>query len=260
MNVGIIQGRLTYPSEGHQTTPINWQNEFILSKNLGLTHVEWNIDNNKNETNNPIFFEKVVLDYIDMISSVCFDTVVDKKIFEEDFFVEKVYDSTEKLLNIGLSHVTLPILEGACIDSEFKLKKIIEILRSYKSKFKDVEISLEMDCEIHYTEKILNSVECNLTYDTGNLTYKNIDHSLYIDTFLSKIKNVHLKDRLVSSGASLSDFNGDTPFELIFEKLGDYKYKELFTLQMARKENLSEVELIQNYLEHFRGIYEKKYF
>ena len=36
MKLGIIQGRLTVPKEGHQTTPENWQDEFMLINKLSL--------------------------------------------------------------------------------------------------------------------------------------------------------------------------------------------------------------------------------
>ena len=44
MKLGIIQGRLTVPKEGHQTTPENWQNEFKLINKLSLEHIEWNFN------------------------------------------------------------------------------------------------------------------------------------------------------------------------------------------------------------------------
>ena len=54
MKLGIIQTRLSDGFEGHQTTPHDWIKEFELLDELNLTHIEWNIDFNKNK-NNPLF-------------------------------------------------------------------------------------------------------------------------------------------------------------------------------------------------------------
>ena len=54
MKLGIIQGRLTDPKEGHQTTPGNWQDEFKLINKLSLNHIEWNLNKEK-LLNNPLF-------------------------------------------------------------------------------------------------------------------------------------------------------------------------------------------------------------
>lgn len=258
MIFGIIQGRLTKPDEGHQTTPSAWEREFDLCDELGIDYIEWNIDSNKN-SNNPIFFDEKILSYKHRISSVCFDTLVTRESFDESFFKNKIYDHTEKLRSLGIKKVTFPFLEAAQIKTLSDIKSIVRILKNYNSKFPDMQINLELDCKVEVVESILSEIDfCFLTYDTGNLTYNNIDHELYIDKFFGKINNVHLKDRSASTGESFYNFKGDTPFLRIFENLFLRNYNEIFTLQMARKNNISEIELNRNYIFEFRRMYEKQ--
>ena len=57
MKIGIIQGRLSVPDLGHQTTPDNWIHEFKSLEPLGLEHIEWNIDNIR-LFDNPVLTDK----------------------------------------------------------------------------------------------------------------------------------------------------------------------------------------------------------
>ena len=72
-----------------------------------------------------------------------------------------------------------------------------------------------------------------------------------------KIKCVHLKDRLFNEGPSVSNFAGDTDFDLIFKELSKINYDGLFTLQMARQTSGHEYTTIQNYVNYFRKLYER---
>ena len=54
MKMGIIQGRLSRPTEGFQETPSKWWDEFLMLPDLGLNHVEWIVTKDSFESN-PIF-------------------------------------------------------------------------------------------------------------------------------------------------------------------------------------------------------------
>ena len=106
MKLGIIQGRLTVPKEGHQTTPKNWEHEFKLLNKLSLNHIEWNLNKEK-LFNNPIFKNKVNPVYLNKISSVCFDNAVSEYIFDHDLLIskEQFFDETSEVfpMNSNLS-------------------------------------------------------------------------------------------------------------------------------------------------------------
>ena len=256
MKIGIIQGRLTDPAEGHQTTPANWSREFNICKDLGLSHIEWNIDFKK-DRNNPIFTDPNIKKYRNMISSICFDTLVTRDSFDEEYFRQKTYFHTEEIIKLGIDRVTFPLLEAAKIKSKKDAATIVEIIKNYNQAFPSIKINLELDCKIKIVASVLSELEfCSLTYDTGNLTYSNVDHMLYIDRFFNKIENVHLKDRSATTGESFSNFKGDTPFLDIFKDLSSRNYNKIFTLQMARKKGVSEKDLIKKYTEKFRRMYE----
>ena len=253
MELGIVQGRILKSPLGHQTTHKDWQKEFDIAKQIGIRHIEWNIDFTKNE-DNPIFHDDLGY-YVNNISSVCFDTAVTLKVFEEEYFLKNIIEPSQILFKKGIRNITIPLLEESEINTDKKLKKAIANINNLKKFIPEMDVNLEMDCSIGYTKKIIENTKCFLTYDTGNLTYKKIDHILYIDNFISKITNVHLKDRSILTGESLSDFSGDTPFRMIIKTLLEKKYKNLYTLQMARNINVSDEELIKTYIKKFRRMY-----
>ena len=62
MNLGIIQGRLSLPVNGHiQEFPNNWMDEFVILNECGLTHIEWLITKGSSNTN-PAFSDDIFLE------------------------------------------------------------------------------------------------------------------------------------------------------------------------------------------------------
>ena len=252
MKIGIIQGRLTSPSEGHQTTPKNWEKEFNSLKDLKLSHIEWNLDKNK-LYNNPLFKEAISSSNKKLISSVCFDNLVNKSIFEESFFKYNFSNLLKPISQIGIKSITLPLVEEARVNSEERLTKIKHFLDPLLEDYNDIIFNIEADSEILYTISILeHSEHIKFTYDTGNITASGFDHNQYIESTIHKINNVHLKDRYRNNGISALSFSGDTDFDLIFDLLSKHKYDSIYTLQMARGKSGNEEQLIKYYLKNFR--------
>lgn len=259
MKIGIIQGRLTPPSEGHQTTPKNWKKEFDYLEAYGLSHVEWNLDENK-LLDNPIFKEEIDKKTIALISSVCFDNLVTEEVYNSDFFHKNFTNLLSSLESVGIYSVTIPLLEKSGINSIKKLEKIKKILAPVVEEHKQMKFNIESDSSPEKVKDLLSiSSRLYFTYDTGNITAANYDHEKYINEVFDKIRNVHLKDRKKSGGQSVLDFAGDTDFEKIFRLLSKRNYNELFTLQMARGVSGQEANLITEYLDFFRKEYGKHF-
>ena len=215
MKLGIIQGRLTVPKEGHQTTPENWQNEFKLINKLSLEHIEWNFNKEK-LLNNPLLTSKISSFYLQKISSVCFDNAVSESIFDYDFFYSNILFLIPLLKEIGVNKITLPLVEEARMKSDEDVEKVKNYLFLCGEKNSKLYINIESDSEIYYTQSLLNySKNINFTYDTGNLTAEGYDHEKYLKNTINKITNIHLKDRIYG-GDSVCNFEGNTNFDLIF--------------------------------------------
>ena len=256
-----MQGRLSLPSNGKiQEFPTEtWKDEFENIKELGLDGIEWILTSN-HFLNNPLLTE---LQLPKKILSICVDNIVNKKISDNDFLYENLVPVLNKMIDINVKKIVIPLLEDSNVNDEKLRKKFIENISQIANQYPEVEFCFEFETN---TEIIMEILECRdnfyLTYDTGNFTSfygKNVDHMSLINLFGKKIKNVHIKDRDYYGNTKPFGF-GNTDFDIIFETLKENGYIENFILQLSRGENGRETEYIKNIYEIIKNRLNEKYF
>jgi sugar phosphate isomerase/epimerase len=250
MKIGIIQGRLSKPTEGFQECPKDWKREFALLPALGLTHVEWIITHKSFYDNS--FFNEDLSKYA--ISAVCADNLVDDRIADRDFLNENLVPICEAAIKNKVKNITIPLLEESDLTEPRKraifCKEMYEIGTSYAS----LNFSFEIENIAHIISDIIYMRQnFYLTYDTGNMTTMGVPHARYLRMFYNKIDNIHLKDRN-SENETVSPGTGATNFNTIFGFLKSRAYDRNYTLQTAREEG-DEFETI---LRH-KKLLEKTY-
>ena len=257
MNLGIIQGRLSEPVNGHiQEFPIAWRKEFEFLDEYGLTHIEWLITKGSAKTN-PAFDTNVSLVELP-ISSLCADTLVDSRIVDKDYLTTHLTPICESAVRNEIDMITIPLLEDSSVeDSEirYKFKKLIV---EFAKKFPNLKFSFECELPIEGLYDILElSDNFYVTYDTGNITSYGLQHEKYIDAFYQKINNVHLKDRTYDA-RTVYPTTGDTNFKLIFKKLASLGYNGPYTMQTARGMTGFEAWTVLDHKEILQGLYNAK--
>lgn len=253
-NIGIIQGRLSRPTNGFQDCPRNWRIEFKRAKKIGIEHIDW-VVTKKSFKSNPIF-KKKLKDY--PVNSICADNIVDSRFFEFKYLEEQLLPICQSALNNNVKSITIPLLEDSSINDYEKRQIFKENILRIHEDFKSLIFSFEFESNI---ENILDVVNiCNefkVTYDTGNFTSFTKDsnsHDYLIPKLIDKIDNVHLKDRKFNC-ETVSPGEGDTNFELIFSKLKKYSYDGKFTIQTARGLNGMEESTILSHIKYFKSIF-----
>ena len=117
-----------------------------------------------------------------------------------------------------------------------------------------------IEAELHQ-KKLKKILDLNdnlfVTYDTGNITSYGLNHRDYIFELADKIKQVHIKDRIIQPLKTVEPNTGDTDFKLIFNCLKQINYDGLYTLQTARMENGNEVNTILRHKKIIEDIYNK---
>jgi L-ribulose-5-phosphate 3-epimerase len=252
VNIGIIQGRLSKPTEGFQECPVDWKREFTLLPVAGLTHIEW-IVTHKSFYNNP-FFDIDLTKYA--ISSVCADNLVDNRIADAQFLKDSLLPICDAALKNNVKNVTIPILEDSDLSDNKKrdtfCNEITEIGKIYSS----LNFSFEIENIAHVIADIVYLRDnFYLTYDTGNMTSVQVDHERYLRMFFNKINNVHLKDRDVDNN-TVTPGTGATDFNKIFAFLKKRGYNNNYTLQTAREDG-DEFETILRHKKNLEKIYEQ---
>lgn len=255
MKLGIIQGRLLPPINGHiQEFPFNnWQQEFRLLSELNLTHIEWIITKNSYDKN-PLFFDN--LNNLS-ISSFCCDHLIDEDIHKYSFLEENLNDVCEYSLKNNINNISIPLLEQSNMESDSRRKEFILSILKIKQKYKNINFIFETELNPDKTYEIVEkNSNFYVTYDTGNITSYSNQHEKYIYTLKNKIINVHLKDRTFDA-KTVYPLTGDTNFNLIFDLLSKVGYNSIYTLQLARSTSGSEVQHIKNCRDIFKGLYDK---
>jgi len=232
-NLGILQGRLLKPINGLiQEFPfVEWEKEIPLMESLGFEHFEWIINNNYFRSN-PFFY----CDLSDLrISSVGLDNITGASYQQVQHILYKVLP---KVISHDIHRITFPILEESNIDDDGKRAHFIKILQDceyYSIMQNGITFSIETDCTIEHLKEVLDKLpHAKVTYDTGNTNVAGIDHTDFIEAFHDRIDNVHIKDKDSKSLQNVPLGTGDTPFEEIFQALGERAYDGLWTLQTSR--------------------------
>lgn len=249
MKIGVIQGRLTEPVDGHiQEFPKKkWKEEFNFLRNIGLNHIEWLVTG-KTLNNNPIFKEDLI-GY--PINSICADNMVNKRFTEMRFLKKNLIPICEAARRNKVEFVTIPLLEDSNINDPDTKKKFLENFLEVIKDYNDINFSFEMESERELALEIAE-LQDNfwLTYDTGNITSGGHSHLGYIEEVYHKINNVHLKDR-TWEGQTVKLGTGNTNFTLILNKLNEVGYDNLYTLQTARETAGLECETIIRHKRYF---------
>jgi hypothetical protein len=252
VNVGIIQGRLSEPTEGFQECPLRWEREFDLLAPLGLSHIEWIITSD-NFHNNPLFHNNLT-GY--PISSICADFMVHKDFSKTSFLNTFLRPACEAALCSKIKHLTIPLLEDSDVNDESTLESFIDSLGVIIEEFPDISFLIEAELHQKKLKKILDIYPSFMvTYDTGNITSCNINHENYINTLESRISQVHLKDRTISPMTTVPPGEGDTDFRFIFSLLKGIKFDGAYTLQTARENNGDEINTIIRHKNFLTSLY-----
>jgi L-ribulose-5-phosphate 3-epimerase len=249
MKLGIMQGRLLPPVDGHiQEFPHNWKDEMVLVNELGLVGVEWLVTK-KSYPNNPILKGNTFSEY--PIISVCLDNLVDEQIDNPDF----VKDIISSCYSSGVRRFTIPLLEESSMINDNRRKQFCGYIKDSLALFDDAIFSFEAELDIDKLDEIVYlSDNFKVTYDTGNTTSFGLNHVEYINHYGNKINNVHLKDRTFDAN-TVEPLKGDTDFIKIFESLKYIGYDGNYIVQTARGEYGQEVKTISHHMKIFKELY-----
>ncbi len=261
MKIGITQGRLSKPVRGKiQEFPIKtWKNEFETINQLGLDGIEWLLTT-EFFLNNPLLTQS---ELPEKILSICVDNIVSNKISEDSFLYDNLIPVLNKMIDINIKKIVVPLLEGSSVDDQKLRKKFIKNVTHIGDLYPDIEFCFEFETNQDVIMEILNSRNnFYLTYDTGNFTSffgNKVDHEFLINLFGKKIKNVHLKDRDYHGNTKPFGY-GDTNFDIIFRSLKDNRYSENFILQLSRGKNGEEKKYVGETHKLIRKQLYEKYF
>jgi L-ribulose-5-phosphate 3-epimerase len=212
--IGFMQGRLSAMVDGKiQAFPwAEWREEFPRAKALGLTRMEWTIDQDRLREN-PLTTEAGQREIRDLVRQ----NALRIRSLTGDCFMQAPFwkaggDARTALVAdldlvlaacsaLGVEFVVVPLVDNGKIEKAEQEAVLLHILleRSASLSKQGVKIVFESDfppAELaQFIEKLPAGV-FGINYDIGNSASLGYDCAEEIAAYASRILNVHVKDRL----------------------------------------------------------------
>ncbi len=260
-----MQGRLSplYENKIQCFPKMHWEGEFSIANSIGFPKMEWTLDHDdliKNPLLRKSGQKKISLlceKYDLSIPSVTGDCFMQKPYWkEEDQNIKLRLDKNFNLIckscrNLNISYLVIPLVDNGKLENQFQEEILLEWLISKYPILKEcrLQILFESDYEPNKLKSFINELRIDIfgiNYDIGNSAALGYDIDYEFDSYGERIKNVHVKDRLLG-GNSVPLGEGCASFKKVFKRLSDISYSGNFILQTARSIDEQHSLVLQKY-------------
>ncbi|OVE81646.1 hypothetical protein BVY03_03330 [bacterium K02(2017)] len=269
--IGYMQGRLSPIVDGKiQAFPtLNWQQEFPLAQELGLSLIEWTIDYEDFDINPFVTLEgqnkikELLKQYNIGVESLTGDCLMQKPFFKESKSSSelKLINLLKKLIEscdlLKVKYIVFPLVDNSQLVSKEQADRLHAGLLTLEGLLKDTGVKIIFESDFG-PQKLLNFINdyhsdlYGINYDSGNsaaLGYNPYDE---IPLYAHRIDNVHIKDRIYQ-GTTVPLGSGNTDFEALFSCLRKANYAKNYILQTARAEEGQHQAALKKYKNFVEG-------
>jgi L-ribulose-5-phosphate 3-epimerase len=249
--IGFMQGRLSAMVDGKiQAFPSSeWREEFPRAKALGLTRMEWTIDQDRLREN-PLATEAGRKEIIGLgkqnalrIPSLTGDCFMQTPFWKATGEAQKaLVDDLDLLLDasstVGIEFVVIPLVDNGKIESEAQTDALLRVLldRSASLAKQNVKIVFESDLPPAPLAQFIAKLpreHFGINYDIGNSASLGYDSTEEIAAYHARILNVHMKDRL-RGGTTVPLGTGAADLAKAIRLIEQSGYSGQYILQTAR--------------------------
>ncbi|WP_115071188.1 sugar phosphate isomerase/epimerase [Synechococcus sp. UW179B] len=265
--LGFMQGRLS-PMQNNKIQAFphkTWTTEFILAQSLGLTRMEWTLDDPINE--NPLLdpqqhslIQSLCQKYNIKISGLTGDCFMQKPFWKSsDGLYKKLCIDFINILRactrLEIPYIVVPLVDNGSIKHERELELLLSTFSKYQSVIatSNVHILFESDMpplELLNFIKKFPSKYFGINYDIGNSSALGYDTLEELNAYYPYIKNVHIKDRVLN-GTTVNLGTGNANIPLTLRELVSRGYTGSLIFQAARAPlDKNDIEQMQQYINY----------
>ncbi|QPF95171.1 sugar phosphate isomerase/epimerase [Bradyrhizobium commune] len=246
-----MQGRLSALVDGKiQAFPwTEWREEFPRAKALGLTRMEWTIDQERLREN-PLTTDEGQQQVLALsrengvrIPSLTGDCFMQAPFWKVDSVVRDALVNDLDLLiaacsGIGIEFVVIPLVDNGKIERESEsdtLKRVLVARRETLAK-RNVKIVFESDLPPRELARFMEAFPADvfgINYDSGNSASLGYDSCEEIEAYAGRILNVHIKDR-IRGGTTVPLGTGNADLARAIRQIERSGYTGQYILQTAR--------------------------
>jgi hexulose-6-phosphate isomerase len=258
--LGFIQGRLSPIVDGKiQAFPWrHWQEEFLLAGKSDFRLMEWTLDDDR-LYDNPVM-TKSGQDKIQELMKSCnvsIPSLTGDFLMQAPFYkgASEKYKELEDVIiacsKLGIFYLVFPLVDNGRIENKDQMKALLEGLNKLAPLLSSAKVNIifELDLEPLEQSKFIEQLPAELfgiNFDIGNSASLGFDPTEEINILSSRIKNVHIKDRLLG-GTTVPLGTGNADFKKVFELLRQASYTGNYILQTARAEDGNHLETLELY-------------
>jgi L-ribulose-5-phosphate 3-epimerase len=269
-DIGIMQGRLLPPvGQTIQCFPHgHWQEEFARASEAGLACIEWIYDDD-DEGGNPLDSPDGIAQILALsretgvaIRSICADYFMKRRFLRVDAAAQtaaykRLVHLIPQAASLGCGRIVMPFVDASRIENDAEIEIIVGLLTSalVVAQAHCVELHLETDLAPFAFAHLLDRLpqpHLRVNYDVGNSAALDYAPDAEFASYGERIGSVHIKDRQ-KGGGTVPLRNGNANFNLVFQLLGEYRYRGDFILQVARGTAGEEVQWAKKNREFVLG-------
>ena len=263
--IGFMQGRLSQVVDGRiQAFPWHvWQHEFPSAKKIGLSTMEWTLDQ-EGLYQNPLMttlgqreIVELCEEYEFSIPSLTGDCFMQSPFWKatDSTVYKELTDDFEAIItscaNINIKLVVVPLVDNGSIENSQQEKILIDFMLGQETTLRSlgIKVAFESDfppAELHRFIRQLNSDVFGVNYDIGNSASLGFDPLEELKLVGDRVLNVHVKDR-IRSGGSVPLGEGASDFNSVFNLLKKRNYNGNYILQTARATDGQHQEVLMQY-------------
>jgi L-ribulose-5-phosphate 3-epimerase len=246
-----MQGRLSAMVDGKiQAFPWEeWREEFSRANALGLTRIEWTIDQDRLRENplNTAAGQKEIIELAHRnglkTASLTGDCFMQAPFWKADGETQKSLVADLDLViascgTLGIEFVVIPLVDNGRIESATQTETLLRVLldRTASLSKQGVKIVFESDLPpaplAQFIFKFPREV-FGINYDIGNSAALEYDSAEEISAYAPRILNVHVKDRL-RGGTTVPLGTGAADLAKAIRLIEQSGYRGQYILQTAR--------------------------
>ncbi|MDA9657721.1 sugar phosphate isomerase/epimerase [bacterium] len=262
--IGFMQGRLSPQVNGLiQAFPwMHWQNEFAVAEQIGLSIMEWTLDQH-NLYINPLLTNDGQIE----IRRLCKTHSVKIPSLTGDCFMQKPFWKADAKLGTALRNdfmaianacktleitfIVVPLVDNGRLENLKQENEMIEFFKEQSDFFQsnNIRVIFESDFQPIELARLINRLDptiFGINYDIGNSAALGYSPMEEFAAYGHRVMNVHIKDRLFG-GSTVPLGSGNANFDAVFKELRRTKYKGNFILQTARALDSDHSSILAKY-------------
>lgn len=261
-----MQGRLSPRIDGKiQAFPWPyWEAEFLLADSLGLSFMEWTLDQDR-IFDNPLMTEagRAVIRRLCEENDILVPSLTGDCFMQAPFWKTKGQDRAELVatfekvllacVGVGIKFVVVPLVDNGSLTSPQEQEMLEKTLLDFVPLMQknDLVIAFESDFPPRQLAEFMARLPADrfgVNFDMGNSASLGWNPEEEIGFLASRIVNVHVKDRVLG-GTTVPLGQGAVDFAKVFPLLKAANYNGNYILQTARAVDDNHEETLRRYSE-----------